>query len=245
VIAAEPTGGPFMPGETLRHALGRHPAAEVTGLVIVAHGGTSKSTAPTSAWSGSVLRMIPVARAASRSLRGSGAVVWRPRFTVRGWNGPAASPVGDLTALLDEVKSVLGNVPVVLVGHSMGGRAVLRAAGHPLVTAVAGLAPWLPEGEPVSQLAGRRVLLGHGRTDRITSPAETWAYAARAAATATVATIEIEGTEHAMLRRARLWHQLTAAFTRQELAPPGPGGPVAEAFARPARPGVVSAALRI
>jgi pimeloyl-ACP methyl ester carboxylesterase len=234
-----------MAGETLLSAHGRRPAAEITGLVIVTHGGTSESTAPTSGWQGSVLRMIPVTRAVSRSLDGTGAVVWRPRFTVRGWNGAAASPAADLTEMLDEAKSALGPVPVLLVGHSMGGRAVLRAAGHPLVTAVAGLGPWLPDGEPVSQLAGRRVLLVHGRGDRITSTAETWAYAGRAAEVTTVATIEVAGTEHAMLRRARLWHQLTAAFTRQELAPPGPAGPVAAAFARPARPGVVSSPLRI
>ena len=234
-----------MAGETLLSAYGRRPAAEITGLVIVTHGGTSESTVPTSRWQGSVLRMVPVARAISRSLDGTGAVVWRPRFTVRGWNGAAASPVADLTGMLDEAKSALGPVPVLLVGHSMGGRAVLRAAGHPLVTAVAGLAPWLPDGEPVSQLAGRRVLLVHGRGDRITSTAETWAYAGRAAEVTTVATVEIAGTEHAMLRRARLWHQLTAAFARQELAPPGPAGPVSAAFARPARPGVVSEPLRI
>jgi pimeloyl-ACP methyl ester carboxylesterase len=234
-----------MAGETLLSAHGRRPSAEITGLVIVAHGGTSESTAPTSALQGSVLRMIPVARAVSRSLDGAGAVVWRPRFTVRGWNGAAASPAADLATMLDEAKAALGPVPVVLIGHSMGGRAVLRAAGHPLVTAVAGLGPWLPDGEPVSQLAGRRVLLVHARGDRITSTAETWAYAGRAAEVTTVAAIEIAGTEHAMLRRARLWHQLTAAFARQELAPPGPAGPVAAAFARPARPGVVSAPLRI
>jgi len=234
-----------MAGETLLSAYGRRPVAEITGLVIVTHGGTSVSTRPTSAWQGSALRMIPVGRAIRRSLEGTGAVVWRPRFTVRGWNGAAASPAADLTLMLDEAKAALGPVPVVLVGHSMGGRAVLRAAGHPLVTAVAGLGPWLPDGEPVSQLAGRRVLLVHGRGDRITSTADTWAYAGRAAEVTTVATVEIAGTEHAMLRRARLWHQLTAAFARQELAPPGPAGPVAAAFARPARPGVVSSPLRI
>lgn len=240
-----------MPGETLLSAHGRRPPAEITGLVIVAHGGTGESTLPTSALQGSVLRMVPVARTLRRSLNGTGAVVWRPRFTVRGWNGTAASPVADVTAMLDEAKNVLGPVPIVLVGHSMGGRAVLRAAGHPMVTAVAGLAPWLPDGEPADQLAGRRVLLVHGRGDRITSTAETWAYAGRAAEVATVATIEIAGTEHAMLRRARLWHQLTAAFARQELAPgapegpAAPSGPVADAFARPARPGVVSEPLRI
>jgi dienelactone hydrolase len=234
-----------MPGETLLSAHGRRPAPEITGLVIVAHGGTSESTMPTSGLQGSVLRMIPVARGICRSLHGNGVVVWRPRFTVRGWNGAAASPVADLTEMLDEAKAALGPVPVLLVGHSMGGRAVLRAAGHPLVTAVAGLAPWLPDGEPVSQLAGRRVLLVHGRGDRITSTAETWAYAGRAAEVTTVATIEIAGTEHAMIRRAGLWHQLTAGFARQELAPPGPAGPVATAFTHPARPGVVSEPLRI
>lgn len=234
-----------MPGETLLSAHGRRPPAEITGLVIVTHGGTSESTMPTSGLQGSVLRMIPVARLVSRSLHGTGVVVWRPRFTVRGWNGAAASPVTDLAGMLDEAKAALGPVPVLLVGHSMGGRAVLRAAGHPLVTAVAGLAPWLPDGEPVSQLAGRRVLLVHGRGDRITSTAETWSYAGRAAEVTTVATIEIAGTEHAMLRRAGLWHQLTAVFARQELAPPGRAGPVAAAFAHPARPGVVSEPLRI
>jgi pimeloyl-ACP methyl ester carboxylesterase len=234
-----------MAGETLLSAHGRRPAAKITGLVIVAHGGTSQSTLPSSRWQGSVLRMIPVARAVSRTLDGTGAVVWRPRFAVRGWNGAAASPVGDLTAMLDEAQAALGAVPVLLVGHSMGGRAVLRAAGHPLVTAVAGLAPWLPDGEPVSQLAGRQVLLVHGYGDRTTSPEETWAYAGWAAEVTTVATIEITGTEHAMLRRASLWHQLTAAFARQVLAPPGPVGPVADAFTHPARPGVVSEPLRI
>ena len=83
----------------------------------------------------------------------------------------------------------------------MGARAAFRVAGHPAVTAVAGLAPWLPPAEPVDQLAGRRVLLVHGTADRITSPAETWAYAERARPVTTVATIEVRGGEHTMLRR--------------------------------------------
>ena len=91
---------------------------------------------------------------------------------------------------------------MVLVGHSMGARAALRAAGHPCVTAVAGLAPWLPPGEPVDQLAGRAILLAHGTADIVTSPADTWAYADRARALTTVAEIEVRGGEHAMLRRA-------------------------------------------
>ena len=116
------------------------------GVVLVAHGGQASSTAPTSALQPAVLRMIPVAAAIRQALRGSGAVVQRPRFRVRGWNGAQASPVGDLNEALDAIAAEFGPVPVVLVGHSMGARAAVRAAGHPAVSAVAGLASWLPPG---------------------------------------------------------------------------------------------------
>ena len=197
-------------------------------VVVVAHGGRSVSTDPATAYDPAVLRMIPLAEAVKRALRGS-AVVRRPRFQVRGWNGPAASPVPDLTETLDRLAGGLG--PVVLVGHSMGGRAVVRAAGHPAVVAVAGLAPWLPPGEPIGQLAGRRVLLVHGTGDRVTRAAETWAYADQARAVTQMATIEVRGTEHAMLRRARLWHRLAADFARVSLGLPPTGDEVTRAFA--------------
>ena len=123
---------------------------------MVAHGGEEVSTEPTRATQLAVLRMVPIARAIRRALPGGKILVLRPRFTVRGWNGAAASPVGDLLALLDGIRTRDG-VPVMLVGHSMGARAALRAAAHPSVCAVAALAPWVPPGEPVTQLAGRRV----------------------------------------------------------------------------------------
>ena len=116
----------------------------------------------------------------------------------------------------------------------MGARTALRAAGHPLVTAVAGLAPWLPPAEPVGQLAGRRILLVHGSADQVTSPAETWAYAQRARPIAEIATLEVRGGDHAMLRRARLWHRLAAGFTRLALTQPATAGEVAAAFTRAA-----------
>ena len=124
---------------------------------------------------------------------------------------------------------------MVLVGHSMGARAALRAAGHPCVASVAGLAPWLPPGEPVDQLPGRNILLAHGTADLVTSPADTWAYAGQARALTAVAEIEVRGGEHAMLRRAALWHSLAAAFTGASFGLPPPGGPVARALASPQR----------
>jgi predicted esterase len=99
----------------------------------------------------------------------------------------------------------------------MGARAAMRAAGHPAVSAVAGLAPWLPPGEPVGQLAGRRVLVAHGTGDDITSPGDTWAFVERARAVTQVAAIEVRDGDHPMVRRARLWHAIAAEFARAEL----------------------------
>jgi hypothetical protein len=67
-------------------------SVEAAGVVVVAHGGQASSTEPTTAVDPAVLRMIPIAAAIRRALRGSGAVVCRPRFAVRGWNGDQASP---------------------------------------------------------------------------------------------------------------------------------------------------------
>jgi alpha-beta hydrolase superfamily lysophospholipase len=215
-------------GETRSRAKDSGEAAGVTGVVVVAHGGRSVSSEPTTAVQPAVLRMVPLARAIRQALRGSGAVVLRPRFQLRGWNGEQALPVHDLRAILDDIGRRFGPVPAVLIGHSMGARAALRVAGHPAVSAVAGLAPWLPPGEPVGQLAGRRVLLVHGSADGITRPEDTWAYAERARSVAEVMAVEIRNGDHAMLRRAGLWHRVAAEFVCGVFGLPGRGGQVAE-----------------
>jgi pimeloyl-ACP methyl ester carboxylesterase len=207
---------------TMPQRSGQPAAAGLSGLVLVVHGGRSMGTEPTTPVQLSVLRMIPIARAIGHAVRGHKIEVWRPRFRVRGWNGDEASPVRDLSELLAEIADGPAPPPVLLVGHSMGARAALRVAGHPLVSGVAGLAPWLPSGEPVEQLAGRRVLLVHGDADSVTSPAGTWAYARRARAVVPTAAIEVRGGDHAMLRRPRVWHQLAAEFARESFGlPPG------------------------
>jgi|ERR1700761_6683864 len=203
----------------------------VRAAVLVAHGGRSQSTAPVTPYQPAVLRMIPVAAAIRRAVPGQAAVVNRPLYRLRGWNGDLASPVADLTAAIDQIGERFGPIPVVLVGHSMGARTAVRVAGHPQVTAVAGLAPWLPPGEPVEQLAGRRVLLVQAAGDIVTRPADTWAFAERAAAVTTVATIELRHSDHAMLRRAPLWHRIATGFVRLALGLSDGGEPVAAAFA--------------
>jgi pimeloyl-ACP methyl ester carboxylesterase len=219
-----------MSGETTWHSGDAWAEAGIRGVVVVAHGGQAVSTEPTSPRELAVLRMVPLANAIRRALRGYGVAVCLPRFELRGWNGELASPVADLGRVLDEIGPRYGAVPVVLIGHSMGARAAFRVAGHPAVTAVAGLAPWLPPGEPVDQLAGRRVLLAHGTADRVTPPAQTWAYAERARSVTDVAVIEVRSGEHTMLWRAPLWHRLAAEFSRLSLGLPADAGEVTKAF---------------
>jgi pimeloyl-ACP methyl ester carboxylesterase len=219
-----------MSGETAWRSGDAWAEAGIRGAVVVAHGGKSVSTEPTSPLELAVLRMVPLASAIRRALRGYGIVVCQPRFELKGWNGDLASPVADLGRVLDEIGTRYGDIPVALIGHSMGARAAFRVAGHPAVTAIAGLAPWLPPGEPVDQLAGRRVLLAHGTADRVTPPAQTWAYAERARSVADVAVIEVRNGEHTMLWRAPLWHRLAAEFGRLSLGLPAGPGEVTNAF---------------
>jgi hypothetical protein len=104
---------------------------------------------------------------------------------------------------------------------------------------VAGLAPWLPPGEPAGHLAGRSVLLVHGTSDGITSPAETWAFAERARAVTEVTAVEVRGGDHPMLRRARLWHAIAAEFALAALGLPAADRVLAAAVIRTAGPRTV------
>jgi pimeloyl-ACP methyl ester carboxylesterase len=85
-------------------------------------------------------------------LTAAGPAVHLLRYRYRGWNAPAADPVLDTTWALEEIASRHPGAPVVLVGHSMGGRAALWAAGAANVTAVCALAPWLVGTDPVRLL---------------------------------------------------------------------------------------------
>ena len=71
------------------------------------------------------------------------------------------------------------------------------------------------------------MLLAHGTADTITSPSETWAFVERVRVVTPVAAIEIRDGDHPMLRRARLWHTIAAAFARSALGLPA--GPLAAA----------------
>jgi dienelactone hydrolase len=154
--------------------------------------------------------MRPFSHGLMRATQGQGVVVGRVRYRCRGWNGGRADAARDTLRALDELALLVGPLPVVLVGHSMGGRAALSAAGHDMVGGVVALAPWCPEGEPVRQLAGRRAVLLHGDRDRVADPQDSVAFTARAReAGAFACTVLVARGEHSMLRRSLTWQSLT------------------------------------
>lgn len=189
------------------------PPGRVRAVALVLHGGREHGTGPVRSTQLAVLRMAPFAAALRRAGREHGLAVARLRYLVRGWNGAARSPVPDVVWALDRLAARYAAAPVALIGHSMGGRAAVYAAGHDSVRAVVGLAPWLERDDPVDGVTGRHVLLAHGEQDRITSPKASAAWLRRAGVGTTAASlVRITGEGHAMLRRAPLWHALTGAY---------------------------------
>jgi pimeloyl-ACP methyl ester carboxylesterase len=155
--------------------------AQTGSVVLLIHGGRARSREPVPRGSLALARMRMFAPAILSAGGGAGTAVALLRNRYRGWNEPRADPVEDAAWALEEIERRFGRVPVILVGHSMGGRAALRVAGHPAVLGVAALAPWLPDREPLAQLEGRTVLVAHGDRDSTTSPADSLAFVRRAA----------------------------------------------------------------
>ncbi|MFW3171722.1 alpha/beta hydrolase [Geodermatophilus sp. CPCC 206100] len=193
-------------------ALDHLPARAPTRAVAVfCHGGTVASVEPPRERALSLLRMRAIeqfVRAAGGDL---GLDTYVVRYRVAGWNGVAADAYADVRWALSEVRARHGSeVPVALVGHSMGGRAALRAGGDASVRTVCALAPWTPPGEPVDHLRDRTAFVLHGRGDRWVPAALSADYAVRAErAGARIARFTIAGG-HSMVRRAPVWH----AFVR-------------------------------
>lgn len=196
----------------------RHPVG-ATDLVLLAHGGEEHSQADPHRWRPALLRMWPFARVAAAAA--PDAAVGFVRYRFRGWNDHGA-PALDLRAVLEELPPVIARV--FLIGHSMGGRAVVAAGNHPRVAGVLALAPWLPVDEPLSALRPP-VTFVHGADDTITDPAGTTAYADRLRdAGVAVTTYSLAGEGHAMLRRPKDWNRLVAAFVTSARDGSGAGG---------------------
>jgi pimeloyl-ACP methyl ester carboxylesterase len=189
--------------------------AQPRAVVLLLHGGKESSQRPVDARSASWARMAALQREVTEPLHEAGAATWLLRYRTRGWDG-GADKVADARWALDRVREAHGDVPVLLLGHSMGGRTAVHVADDPAVRGVVALAPWWPAGEPVDAVLGTPVRAAHGRRDRITSYAASRAWVERVRDAGGDATLRSMGwAGHYLLSRRRAWN---AFATDQVLA---------------------------
>jgi pimeloyl-ACP methyl ester carboxylesterase len=192
------------------------PAAPA-GAVLVLHGGANRRDAeavsPTQL---SVVRMIPIARRIARAAAGRLAV-FRLLNARRGWDS-GRTPVHDAEWALGQIAERLGApAATCLVGHSLGGRAALLAAGHPHVRSVVALAPWVYPQDVAPGLSEQRMLFVHGTHDRVASPDRSAALARALGERARVAYVSVTGGTHSMLRDHAVFDGLAADFATDTL----------------------------
>ncbi|MEU1202528.1 alpha/beta hydrolase [Streptomyces sp. NPDC005813] len=207
MTAQEKTSLPGGAGGPASALVTHHAPAEVRTAVLFLHGGTAHSRAPSRPWHLAALRMRPFIRAAAAAVPDD-VFVGEVRYRLRGWNEPDADPLRDARRALRELSHLTGEVTVVLVGHSMGGRAALRAAAAAEVRGVLALAPWCPDGEPVAHLRGKDVVVLHGDRDKVTDPDASVSFVRRAReAGARADAVVMAGGDHAMLRPRGAWNR--------------------------------------
>lgn len=202
------------------HDLDRlHDTPEPRVAVLFLHGGQESSRAPVRRRHASWWRVAAMGRRLG-DLGEARAVTYLVRYAVRGWNDPTdPSPVRDATAALAELRELHPGLPVVLVGHSMGGRTACRVAHTPGVAGVVALAPWLPEHEPVETVRDRHLRIIHGTGDRWTSPRFSRDYARRATdVAASVTWDDLPGVGHFMFRRVEAWNAFVEESVSEILA---------------------------
>jgi alpha-beta hydrolase superfamily lysophospholipase len=193
------------------------PTTPPRAAILMLHGGKARSTEPVTGRSLSWRRSLVMQQSIARSALDRGVSVWLLRYAVAGWNAEAPggpTPPPDARNALAHLKSELGAVPVVLLGHSMGARTAVAVADDPEVTGVIALAPWFPPDEPVRALAGKHLVAAHGRRDRITSFAHTQAYVERASQVAASARmIDMGSRGHYLISGSYIWNDIALSHS--------------------------------
>jgi len=164
----------------------------------------------------SVVRMVPIARRIAREGRDELAV-FRLLNSRRGWD-THHTPVRDAHWALDQIAERLGqDVPICLVGHSLGGRAAILTADRSEVRGAVALAPYVYPTDIPHRLAGQRILVVHGSEDRIASPNRAYELTQRLGALTPAAYVLVQNAKHAMLARHGVFSRLAAEFATAAL----------------------------
>ncbi len=183
------------------------------------HGGKPRSVDLVDDRSASWQRTAWMARSISGRAHEGGVGVWFLRYGARGWNG-GTDRVADARWALDQVRAAHGDLPVILLGHSMGARVAVHVADDPCVAGVVALAPWWQETDPVRTLTGRSLVAAHGRRDRLTSFAQTQRFVARARPVASHAElVDMGPLGHYMLKGAGAWDDVAVESSLRILTP--------------------------
>jgi len=143
--------------ETIRLASGAEARATNdagAGAVVCLNGGQSAEA--TGTWSATLEWLVRTLAPLEQRLR-----FVEVRYRIKSWRR--------LDLCLEDARAAIeaaGARRVLLLGFSMGGAVSVSAAGDERVTAVLGLAPWLPDRLDVSPLRGKRLDVIHGSLDR-------------------------------------------------------------------------------
>lgn len=183
-------------------------------LVILAHGGSERADQPASDWHRGLMRVVRFGEVSGQAAPGAAVALLRYRFS--GWNGARADPAQDLHQVIETAPAHFRRV--VLVGHSMGGRAVLRTSPDPRVAGVLALAPWVPPDEPVLRPSQGPVILATGTDDRTTTTEAARRFVSRSRnAGCHLGYFEVEGAGHYLLRHSRAADHLIRCFLAHAL----------------------------
>jgi pimeloyl-ACP methyl ester carboxylesterase len=166
----------------VRHEAGSAPR----GVVLMLHGGGDDAEARSvgDTYLG-YARMWYLHWCIKKELASQGVSVWLVRNRFTSWNAPTddavPAPVADARTGLEAIRTAHGeDVPVVLVGHSMGARAALHVVDDPTVVGMVGVAPWLPPEEPVETVRDRHLAAAVSGADTEVDPSDVRAFVARA-----------------------------------------------------------------
>jgi pimeloyl-ACP methyl ester carboxylesterase len=188
------------------------------GGVLVLPGGKPESTAKSHPLQLTNQRIEWLARSLRHRL-GSGVLVRRVQYRVRGWNSAGLDALRDAATALDSMREHFDAAKIVVVGHSMGGRVAAHLSASGYVGAVVALAPWWPRDDANLIPNTCRLLVMHGTADTWTDPRSSYRQTVRARDRGVDAQwISIEGAGHYLFRQWPRWHGLTAQFAASQLS---------------------------
>ncbi|WP_132991920.1 alpha/beta hydrolase [Gordonia zhaorongruii] len=185
--------------------------------VLVLPGGTDFSYRPFSPFQPSALRMYPFTASIAARF-GPRVRVHQTGYRVRGWNGGQASPMPYARHALTRLTRDHPDIPVAIVGHSMGGRIAALLGADERVTDILALAPWWQFADWRRIHDDARVLAVHGDADRVTRSRRTEKGIRELVERGVDATyIRVPGGAHPMLDHLGLWHSTALSFISRAL----------------------------